>query len=223
MTEANTLGYRAYQDDDSAALISKSSWPLKLSGIVFAGLLVIGRSASYGNITWTPTLHQAGSPLIVTINTGSKPVPPPSLPKTSPADPAALSKKSAASEIIQFSPGKNSVGDDDGSNGSGQTPGGASGSGNGTPPPPTTAAETGESGATAGAESNVATGESVNFYTVVESARRHGAVAIGYRRMAYANDAAASYGVVVNPDKSKPVTFSPQDPSLAPTEPVFRM
>ena len=164
MTEANTLGYRAYQDDDSAALISKSSWPLKLSGVVFAGLLVIGRSASYGNITWTPTFHQAASPLVVTVNTSSKPVPPPSLPKTSPADPAALSKKSAASEIIQFSPGKTAGDHDDEGDGhaSGATPAGASGTGNGTVPPPTTAAETGESGASGNNESVVAgeTGES---------------------------------------------------------------
>jgi Trk K+ transport system NAD-binding subunit len=57
----------------------------------------------------------------------------------------------------------------------------------------------------------IAAGESVNFYTVVESARRRGEVAIGYRQMDYASDAARSYGVVVNPDKSNMVTFTPQD------------
>jgi voltage-gated potassium channel Kch len=57
----------------------------------------------------------------------------------------------------------------------------------------------------------VAMGEGVNFYTVVEAARRRGEVAIGYRQMANANDAARSYGVVVNPDKSALVTFGAQD------------
>ena len=53
--------------------------------------------------------------------------------------------------------------------------------------------------------------QAVNFYTVVESARRHGEVAIGYRQMTYANNAARSYGVVVNPDKSARVAFTAQD------------
>src|SRR6202043_967132 len=103
---ATTARNPVYSPDDADVLISKSSWPLKLSGVVFAGLLVIGRSASYGNITWTPTFHQANTPLTVLVNSAPKPAPAPSLPKTSPSDPAALSKKSAASEIIQFSPGK---------------------------------------------------------------------------------------------------------------------
>jgi voltage-gated potassium channel Kch len=53
--------------------------------------------------------------------------------------------------------------------------------------------------------------EPVNFYTVVEAARRRGEVAIGYRRRALAGDAAQSYGVVVNPDKSQMVTFGKAD------------
>ncbi len=51
----------------------------------------------------------------------------------------------------------------------------------------------------------------VNFYTVVDAARRRGHVAIGYRILAAASDAAAQYGVCVNPDKSKPVTFTEGD------------
>jgi hypothetical protein len=54
-------------------------------------------------------------------------------------------------------------------------------------------------------------GEPVNFYTVVESARRRGQVAIGYRLKARSNNAAEAYGVVVNPDKSKEVTFAETD------------
>jgi voltage-gated potassium channel Kch len=54
-------------------------------------------------------------------------------------------------------------------------------------------------------------GVPLNFYTVVESARRGGDTALGYRIHAHANDAAEAYGVVLNPDKSLPVTFSEED------------
>jgi voltage-gated potassium channel Kch len=54
-------------------------------------------------------------------------------------------------------------------------------------------------------------GRPVNFYTVVEAARRRGAVAIGYKQEAFGKDAAKSYGVVVNPEKSATVTFDKAD------------
>jgi voltage-gated potassium channel Kch len=54
-------------------------------------------------------------------------------------------------------------------------------------------------------------GEPLNFYTVVEAARQRGEVAMGYRLQAHANDVAKSYGVVVNPEKSVPLTFAEQD------------
>jgi voltage-gated potassium channel Kch len=54
-------------------------------------------------------------------------------------------------------------------------------------------------------------GEPVNFYTVVEAARRRGEVAIGYRIQAEASNAAKSYGVVVNPDKAQAITFGEPD------------
>lgn len=57
----------------------------------------------------------------------------------------------------------------------------------------------------------VRTGQPVNFYTVVEAARRRGQVAIGYRVQADANNASAAYGVHVNPDKAATVTFAPND------------
>ena len=57
----------------------------------------------------------------------------------------------------------------------------------------------------------VAPGVPVSFYTVVEAARRRGEVAIGYRLKALAADAARAYGVVVNPAKSKAITFAPDD------------
>jgi ion channel POLLUX/CASTOR len=57
----------------------------------------------------------------------------------------------------------------------------------------------------------VVTGREVNFYTVLEAARRRGEVAIGYRQQTHANDADKSYGVAVNPAKSARVTFTAQD------------
>jgi voltage-gated potassium channel Kch len=51
----------------------------------------------------------------------------------------------------------------------------------------------------------------VNFYTVLESAKEKGEIAIGYRIAALAHDAARSYGVAVNPNKSDPITFTPDD------------
>jgi len=54
-------------------------------------------------------------------------------------------------------------------------------------------------------------GKRVNFCTVMEAARRQGETALGYRVQARANDASRAYGVVLNPDKSVPVTFAEQD------------
>ena len=57
----------------------------------------------------------------------------------------------------------------------------------------------------------VMAGTAVNFYTVLEAAQRRGEIAIGYRRVQDANDAAKYYGVVVNPKKSDKITFSAED------------
>jgi voltage-gated potassium channel Kch len=57
----------------------------------------------------------------------------------------------------------------------------------------------------------VVPGEPVNFYTVVEAARRQGAVALGYRLAADAANAHKAYGVVLNPDKSARVAYSGRD------------
>ncbi len=51
----------------------------------------------------------------------------------------------------------------------------------------------------------------LNFYTVVEAARRRGEVALGYRLHAYADNAGKDYGVVINPDKSEEILFSAED------------
>ncbi|MBI5033081.1 MAG: NAD-binding protein [Chloroflexi bacterium] len=54
-------------------------------------------------------------------------------------------------------------------------------------------------------------GMPINFYTVLEAARQRSEVAIGYRIKSQARAADKSYGVAVNPDKSKPVTFDQGD------------
>lgn len=60
-------------------------------------------------------------------------------------------------------------------------------------------------------EDYVSLEQPVDFYTVVEAARRRSEVALGYRRAALADDAASAYGVVVNPRKSDSVHFANGD------------
>lgn len=57
----------------------------------------------------------------------------------------------------------------------------------------------------------VRTDREVNFYTVVEAARRKGQVAIGYRVRREEHDAGRSYGVHINPVKSHIVRFDHED------------
>jgi hypothetical protein len=54
-------------------------------------------------------------------------------------------------------------------------------------------------------------GVPLNFYTVLEAARRRGEVAVGYRLESESGDPAASYGVHLNPEKSRRVTFTEHD------------
>src|ERR1700738_3279283 len=132
-----------YAMDDSEVLISKATWTLKLSGLVFAGLLIVGRSASYGNITWSPAHHSAASPLVVEV--AHRNAPAPSLPTLRGSDPAALSKPSAADERVAFSPGTSGDGEG-GHSGDGGNSGGdhhdAQGSGHGSGNAASTVTET---------------------------------------------------------------------------------
>ncbi|HEY0030333.1 MAG TPA: potassium transporter TrkA, partial [Bacteroidia bacterium] len=57
----------------------------------------------------------------------------------------------------------------------------------------------------------VKAGEQVNFYTVIESARRKGETAIGYRVASLAYDSGKAYGVTVNPGKSKMMIYTAED------------
>ncbi len=57
----------------------------------------------------------------------------------------------------------------------------------------------------------VVPGQSVNFYTVVEAARRRGEIAVGYRRQADSTDPTQHYGLMINPLKSKVLAFAETD------------
>ncbi len=61
------------------------------------------------------------------------------------------------------------------------------------------------------AEDYVSISHSVNFYTVIESARRKNETAIGYRLLSQANNADSCYGVNINPLKSEPIEFGVND------------
>ena len=54
-------------------------------------------------------------------------------------------------------------------------------------------------------------GMEVDFFTVLESAKRQNQIAIGYRIMSKQYDKESSYGIVLNPLKSKKICFSPDD------------
>lgn len=61
------------------------------------------------------------------------------------------------------------------------------------------------------AKEYVQVGQSMNFYTVLESAARKNEVAIGYRNIAKARDADSQYGIVLNPKKSEIFTLEEDD------------
>jgi len=57
----------------------------------------------------------------------------------------------------------------------------------------------------------VVLGRAMSYWHVVDAARRRGHVAIGYRLAAKTSDAAAGYGVSVNPPKDTSVSFTADD------------
>jgi len=61
------------------------------------------------------------------------------------------------------------------------------------------------------AERYIRPGATVDFYTVLEAARRRGETAIGYRLAEHSRIAARDYGVVVNPDKAQKRQFAAGD------------
>jgi hypothetical protein len=61
------------------------------------------------------------------------------------------------------------------------------------------------------ADEYVEPGVPLSFYTIVEAARRRGEAVVGYRTKAEAQDSRRSYGVHLNPAKSRLVTFAEGD------------
>jgi len=61
------------------------------------------------------------------------------------------------------------------------------------------------------ARNYVHVGEPVNFYTIVEAAKRRHEVAIGYKRFSESQDGSKSYGVRINPPKSERIVFEEWD------------
>lgn len=57
----------------------------------------------------------------------------------------------------------------------------------------------------------VAANTPLDFYTITESARRKGEVAIGYRVVANKNDVRKEYGIVINPGKREKITLTDAD------------
>ena len=57
----------------------------------------------------------------------------------------------------------------------------------------------------------IKTGQNVDFYSILESAKRKGQTAIGYRISALAHNNLEAYGVVINPLKSNSISFSASD------------
>ncbi len=64
----------------------------------------------------------------------------------------------------------------------------------------------------------VTPGSTVDFYTVLEAARRRGETALGYRVHADAHNAQKGYGITVNPLKSASITFTASDKVIVLTE-----
>src|SRR2546421_5225072 len=160
-TDRLFLRGRAYlRDDGSEELISKSTWALKATGLLFGALLVVGRTASAGNIVWNPTHHSATTPLLVISAAAQKSGQPSrQAPKSPPgSDPAALAKRAAAHEVVAFSPGKDSNdGPEGGAAMSAAPPSGAAGTATGSVA--STAAPTGAAGTAPGSiDSSAATG-----------------------------------------------------------------
>ena len=51
----------------------------------------------------------------------------------------------------------------------------------------------------------------VNFYSIIESAKRKGHTAIGFRVDHFSTDANESFGIQVNPKKSRKIDFKEND------------
>jgi len=64
----------------------------------------------------------------------------------------------------------------------------------------------------------VKSGVEVDFFTVIEAARRRNETAIGYKLASEVGDADKAYGVHVNPTKSQKIVFGPEDKVIVAAE-----
>ena len=60
-------------------------------------------------------------------------------------------------------------------------------------------------------EDYIKTGESVNFYTLLEVAAQRNETAIGYRKIEFRESSKDNFGIVINPKKSEEVLFTAKD------------
>lgn len=68
------------------------------------------------------------------------------------------------------------------------------------------------------ATSYIKPGTSIDFYTVLESAKRKNHIAIGYRIEKFKEDADKAYGIVINPDKPAMISFTAEDKMIVISE-----
>lgn len=54
-------------------------------------------------------------------------------------------------------------------------------------------------------------GVTVNYYTVVEAARRKDEIVIGYKIKSQQNDSTKTFGIYTNPKKTSEVSFDEED------------
>jgi hypothetical protein len=61
------------------------------------------------------------------------------------------------------------------------------------------------------AENYVKLNSEIDFYTILESARRKDEIAIGYKISKLSDNSDQSFGVFINPDKTKNLNFEQDD------------
>jgi hypothetical protein len=71
------------------------------------------------------------------------------------------------------------------------------------------------------AQNYIKKGATVNYYTVVEAARRKDEIVIGYKIKSEQNDSAKSFGIYTNPKKTTEVTFEEEDMLIVIAEEQF--
>ena len=71
------------------------------------------------------------------------------------------------------------------------------------------------------AQNYIKKGAKVNFYTVVEAARRKNEIVIGYKIQSQQHDSTTSFGIYTNPKKTTEVCFEADDMLIVIAEEQF--